>query len=266
MSAPLLAAKKSTRAFAWLVVCFLILPVTIIIPVSLTDRSYLSLPAEGLSTRHYVKLFTSPDWLSSFGQSFSIAIVSTVVALVLGSLCAIGCWRLGDRVASAVRLLMLVPLIVPAIAFVLGFYKLLADLSLLDSYAGVIIAHTVTGIPYVFITVSAALAGLDVRLEQAARNLGANGRQVIGWVVLPNVRAGLASGALFAFMHSWDDLLLVLFIAGRAVYTLPRRMWDGIHYQLDPTMAAVAVVLIAITTLFLSFDLFIRRRVQSRGG
>jgi putative spermidine/putrescine transport system permease protein len=261
MSAPpLLTARTGTKAWAWLIVCFLILPVTIIIPVSLTDRPYLSLPEHGISFRYYVKLFTSAEWLSSFGQSFTIAFASTAVALVVGALCAIGCWRLGNRIANAVRLLMLVPLIVPAIAFVLGFYKLLADLRLLDSYTGVIIAHTVTGIPYVFITVSAGLAGLDVRLEQAARNLGANGRQVIWRVVLPNIKTALASGALFAFMHSWDDLLLVLFIAGRVVYTLPRRMWDGIHYQLDPTMAAVAVVLIAMTTLFLSLDLFMRRR------
>ena len=247
-------------ASTWLVCLYLVLPLMIVIPVSLTDRRFISMPQDGISFRHYANLINNPLWMSSIGQSLIVATVATIIAVILGTLATVGCWRISSKRSELVRAALLLPLFIPSIIHALGMYRMWIDVGIIDTFTGVILADVITAIPYVVITVSASLANFDVRLEQAARNLGANARQVIWLVVLPNVRTALASGALFAFMHSWDDLLLVLFIAGRVVYTLPRRMWDGIHYQLDPTMAAVAVVLIAMTTLFLSFDLFMRRR------
>jgi putative spermidine/putrescine transport system permease protein len=254
------SATRFSRTTAWLIVCFLLLPITVVIPISLTDRSYLSLPAERLSLQYFINFFTSADWLSSFAQSFVIALCAMAIAVCAGTLAAIGCWRLGGRVSDAMRLLMLLPIIIPTVVYALGIYRTYAELGLLGTYTGVVIAHAVTGIPYVVILVSAALADFDAKLEQAARSLGASVTQSLILVLLPIIRPAIASGAIFAFIHSWDELLLVLFIGGRAIFTLPRRIWDGINDTLDPTMASVAAVLLAITCLMLALDLAVRRR------
>jgi len=253
-------AARLSRTGAWLIICFLLLPITVIIPISLTDRSYLSLPQHDLSLQYFRNFFTSPDWLSSFGQSFVIAVAAMGLAVVVGTLAAIGCWRLGGRVGDGMRFLMLLPMIVPTVVYALGIYRTYAELGLLGTYAGVIVAHAVTGMPYVAILVSAALADFDTRLDQAARSLGASIAQSLLLVLLPIIRPAIASGAIFAFIHSWDELLLVLFIGGRAMFTLPRHMWDGIQDTLDPTMAAVAAILVAITCLMLALDVALRRR------
>ncbi len=163
--------------------------------------------------------------------------------------------RFGSRLSEAVRALMLIPMIVPTIVYALGLYRFWIRLGLLDTYLGVIIAHAVTGIPYVVILVSTALAGFDPRLEQAARNLGASPVQTLRRVIVPSIVPGIVSAAIFAFIHSWDELVIVLFIASRAVFTLPRRIWDGINERLDPTMAAVATVLVLVTVALLIVNL-----------
>ncbi|RAI58969.1 ABC transporter permease [Roseicella frigidaeris] len=253
-------AGPLARLLAWGTVLYLLLPITIVIPVSLTDRRYLSLPEEGLSLQHYARLFGSEAWLSAIGQSLWIALGATAVAVAAGTLCAIGCWRIGRRSSELVRVLMLLPLIIPGIVYAIGLYRWFGWLDLLDRVLGVTLAHGVTGIPYVVITVSTALAAFDPRLEQAARGMGASLGQTLRWVILPRIAPGIASGAIFAFIHSWDELVLVLFIASRRVLTLPRKIWDGINENLDPTMAAVAVLLILFTILLLALDGMLRAR------
>lgn len=249
-----------TRSMAWAIICFLVLPISIVFAVSVTDRAYLSLPQSGMSLQYYRNLLTSQEWLSSILHSLIIAVASTAIAAVAGTLCAIGCWRLSNRASNVIRLVMLMPIMVPTIVYALGIYQFWIDLRLIDTYTGVIIAHAVTGLPYVVITVSTALAGFDPRLEQAALNLGASMSQTLRLVIIPNILPGVISGVIFAFIHSWDELVIVLFIAGRGVFTLPRRMWDGINEHLDPTMAAVAAVLVLITLGLLFIDIAIRAR------
>jgi putative spermidine/putrescine transport system permease protein len=257
-----MSPTRLTNSVGWAVICFLVLPITIVFPVSLTDKRYLSLPEEGISFKHYVNLFTSTEWLGSIGQSLYIGALATVISVAAGTLCAIGCWRLSSRTGEAVRAMMLVPIVVPTIVYALGIYRFWVDLRLLDTYTGVILVHAVTGIPYVVVTVSTALAGFDPRLEQAARNLGASQLQALRRIVLPSIMPGVVSGAIFAFIHSWDELVIVLFIASRAVFTLPRRIWDGINEHLDPTMAAVATIMIVLTGLLLVLDLRMRRKKE----
>jgi len=248
------------RSAAWLVAIYLVLPIGIVIPVSLTDQRFLSLPHEALSLRHYATVLGSPEWLGSIAQSFWIAVASTLLAVSAGTLCAIGCWRISRRSTDLIRALMLLPIIIPSVVYAVGLYRYFARLDLLDRFLGVAVAHGVTGIPYVVITVSTALAAFDPRLEQAARSMGASLLQTLRWVILPRIMPGIASGAIFAFIHSWDELVIVLFIASRNVFTLPRRIWDGINENLDPAMAAVAVLLVLFTLLLLLLDLALRRR------
>lgn len=250
-------------AAAWMVIAFLVLPMLVVFPVSVTDQYYLSLPRERISLEHYGNFFGSEEWLSATWQSFAIGACASVVAMTLGALCAIGCWRISSRASEAVRALMLTPIIVPAIVHALAFYRLWIDLRLLDSYLGVILAHALIGLPYVVITVSASLANFEPRLEQAARNLGASLWQTVRYVIAPIVMPGVLSGGAIAFAISFDDIVIVLFITSRHIYTLPKRIWNGIQDHLDPTIAVVASLLIAATfALVLTKYLLDRRRLN----
>lgn len=245
-------------ALAWLVLSFLALPAFIVVPVSFTDTRYLSLPQEGVSLEHWRAFLTSREWLSSIWESLWIAVVSTAMAVVAGTLCAVACWRIASRRSERVRSAMILPLAVPTIVYALGIYRLYVQLDLVGTGLGVVLAHAVTGLPYVVLTVSASLSNLDPRLEQAARGLGASVGQTLRRVIVPNIVPGVLSGAIFAFIHSWDELIVVLFIGGRALFTLPRRMWDGINDNLDPVIAVVATAMLLFTLLVLVAELSLR--------
>lgn len=249
---------------AWMIGFYLVAPILIVFPVSLTDQRYLSLPQHAISFKHYSDLVDNPVWLSSIGQSLFIASVAAAIAVVLGTLGAIGCWRMASRKSDIVRAILLLPLIVPSIVHALAFYRMWIDLNLIDTFGGVILADTITAIPYVVITVSASLANLDLRTEQAARNLGASMFQTVRWVIVPNIMPGILSGAFFAFIHSWDEIVVLLFIAGRKVHLLPRVIWDGINDAVDPSIASVASILIVFTSLFMLTNNWIRGRMLRR--
>jgi putative spermidine/putrescine transport system permease protein len=253
-------------AGAWTLALYLVLPMVVVFPVSLTDQRYLSLPQHAPSLQHYANLFANPFWLSSIAQSLVVATISTTLAVTLGTLCAIGCWRLASGAAGFVRLLMILPLVVPAIVHALGFFRMWIDLDLIDSFPGVILAHVITSLPYVVITVSAALANFDLRLEQAARNLGASVGQTIGRVILPNILPGVVTGGVFAFVHAWDEIVVLLFITSRHVYLLPRAIWDGINENVDPTIAAIASLMILLTAGALFLQGLGKRRGEPRAA
>jgi len=252
-------------ASCWMIITFLLAPVFVVFPVSLTDRTYLSLPENAISFAHWSALIEDPKWLSAFYSSLFIACISTLIAVICGSLCAIGCWRRSSWVTTLIRALVLVPLIIPVVVYALGLFRFYSGLGLLDSYFGIILAHAAIGTPYVFLTTSAALTDFDRRWERAARSLGANWSQTIRWVIAPVIKPGILVGAVFAFMNSWDELVVVLFIASRRVTTLPRVMWDGIHEQLDPSIAAVATLLILATVVLLAPVIGWRAKQMSSG-
>jgi putative spermidine/putrescine transport system permease protein len=242
-------------ALAWTVLLFLMLPTLVAIPVSLTPERYLSLPKGSISFEHYAEFFGDPSWRGALGQSLAIGLAVTLLATGIGTLAAVALWRLSSWLAEGVRLLALAPMIVPPIVSALAFYRAWAGLSLLDTFTGVTVAHTLLALPYVLITVSAALATVDLRQEQASRSLGASLWQTIRWVILPQIMPGVATGAVFAFIVSWDEIVVTLFIASRAVYTLPRKMWDGINEQVDPTIAAAATVLFLVTLVAIGWQI-----------
>ncbi len=250
---------------AWGVLLFLVLPALVALPVSVTTKRYLSLPDEGVSLQHYRHLFSSPEWLSGILQSLVIAVCSASLAVLLGTLCAIGLWRISSRISELVRGFLLLPLIIPPIISAMAFYRAWVKLGILDSYTGMIVAHTILATPMVLITVAASLANFDRKLEQASRNLGASLRITVWRVILPSIRPGIIAGGIFAFILSWDEIVVALFIAKFKIVTLPRRMWDGIRDNTDPTVAAAAVVLIVITIAAFSILAFINRYGR-RGG
>lgn len=220
------------RVGAVLALIYLIAPLAVVIPVSLTDQRMLSLPVEGISFRHYETVLHSRDWLESAGQSVVIGIASTVLAMTIGILSAIGCWMLGQGRSVLFRIVNLLPIVIPSIIFALGAYRFFVDIGLVDTLPGVVLVHTVGSIPFVC-------------------SLGAGLLRTTWEVVLPNIKTGLVSAAIFAFLHSWDEVVVTLFVSSRAVHTLPRRMWEGLNENLDPAIACIAVALIALTLVLL---------------
>jgi putative spermidine/putrescine transport system permease protein len=247
---------------AWLTVLFLTLPLLIVVPVSFTPERYLSLPGAHWSLRHYATLIEDPTWLRSVRDSLVVACGATAIAIVFGTMVAIACWRISSRLSELVRMLMLAPMIVPTIVHALGFYQGWVQFGLIDTYAGLVLAHAIKGIPYVVISVSAALANVDLRLEQAARNLGASVQQTLRMVIVPAAKPGILAGGVFAFAISWDELVVNLFITSRNVYTLPRKIWDGIQDNINPAVAAVATLLILITVIVMIGRIIASRRMQ----
>lgn len=254
------------RAGAWMFLLFLVLPALIAIPISLTPKRFLSFPKGEVSLRHFENLFTSSDWLSSFYQSAAIATSTAIFATVLGTLAAIGLWRMTSRYSELVRALLLLPLIIPQIISAMAFYRLWVPLGLLDSYAGLILAHSILAAPMVLITVSASLANFDPKLEQASRGIGASGFTTLWRVIIPSIRPGVLAGALFAFILSWDEIVVSLFISKFNVFTLPRRMWNGIRENTDPTVAAAAVVLVLLTFILFAVAAWLGRRRRGQSG
>lgn len=257
-------ARRLVRRFAWILLAFLIAPVLIAIPVSLTRETYLTLPWSGLSLRHYSAIFTSPAWISSFLQSIGIGLASTAIATMLGTLSAIGLWRVSSMWGELVRAILLLPLVIPSIIAAMLLYREFVPLGLIDTYVGLILAHGVLASPFVLITVSTSLAGFNRSLDQASRSLGASPTQTMFRVIFPSIKPGILAGVVFAFIASWDELVVTLFISKFAIYTLPRRMWNGIRENTDPTVAAAAVVLLGVTLLaFVIWSVAWRRIRQS---
>lgn len=257
-------AGMPVRIVGWVLVGFIFLPFLVVVPVSLTDQIYIALPKEGLSFKHYAEMLNDASWMTSFGVSAVIAAVVMVLSVIVGTICAFGSSKLPPNQARVVQAAILIPLIVPAVVQGLTFYRAWVDLGISNTYFGVILAHTITSVPFVFITVTAALVNLDPRLETAARNLGANPGQVMRWVTVPAVMPGILSGALFAFVHSFDELIVVLFITSHGVETLPKKMWASLEDDLTPVIACVAVVLGFVTLALLMLELALRRRADAR--
>ena len=247
--APASVFRITMQTGAWLVLAFLVLPILVVIPVSLTDTSYIGLPKEHLSLQHYESYFTSARWLKGTGVSVAIGLAVAAGATLLGTAFAIGCWLLSDRAATIARWVLITPILVPPVVQSLGFYRFWVQLGLIDTYTGVVLARTLLALPYVSISVFAALANLDRKLPQAARSLGASVWQTVGSIIVPAARPGMITGAVFAFIVSFDEIVGVLFITVRRVETLPKLIWEGIQDNIDPTIAAVATVLVVLTLI-----------------
>lgn len=241
----------------WLVVGFLLAPMLITFPVSLTATRYLSMPEGALSLRHYATLIHDPAWRSAIWDSVVIALGAMVLAVGFGASAAIGLWQVtGSKLTKLISVLPLLPLIVPPIVSALALSRVGVSVGMLDTYLAVIVSHALLGIPFVFLTVSAALEGLDKRMVQAARSLGASPLKALFSVVIPNIRAGLLTGALFAFFTSWDEVVVTLFVSSRKVFTLPRKIWSDIRDDIDPSVAAISALMILATLIVAAIYLY----------
>jgi len=231
--------------------------------MSFSAAKYLSFPPPGLSLQWYQNFFARADWTSATIQSIRVAFTVMILATVLGVAASLALVRGSFPGKDIVNLIIVSPLVVPAIIVAIAIYGIYVRLYLVQTFWGLVLAHTVLAVPYVVVNVSATLRGFDIRLEQAAQSLGANAWQTFRYVTLPMISPGIFAGAVFAFIASFDELIVALFIAGARGRTLPMRMFEGLRMEIDPTIAAVSSMLITFSVLVLASAEFARRR--SRG-
>ncbi|TMG85131.1 MAG: ABC transporter permease [Betaproteobacteria bacterium] len=251
------------------VLIFLVAPILTIVPLSFSSGSFFYYPLPGLSLRWYEDFFTSAFWLSSLKNSLIIGVSATVLATVLGTLAALGIWRARFPAQALVLAMLISPMVVPVVIVAVGAYFAFAPLGLTDGYLGLILAHATLGVPFVVITVLATLSGFDRTLVRAAESLGASQITTFRRVTLPLILPGVASGAVFAFAASFDEVVVVLLMAGPGQRTLPRQMFAGINDNISLTIAAAATMLIAISLALMIVVSWLQRRsarMRQSGG
>ena len=232
------------------ILLFLILPVLIIIPLSFNKSSFLAYSLDGFSLRWYAEIFNpNGPWLSALKNSLIVAPFATLIAMTLGTFASIGLNKADFPGKNILLALLISPMIVPLIIVAVGMYFFFAEVGLLNSYLGLILAHAVLGVPFVVITVNATLQGFDYNQVKAGASLGANPFQVFFKVTLPQILPGVASGGLFAFATSFDEVVVALFIASPSERTLPMQMFSGIRENISPAIAAMALLLLAMELL-----------------
>jgi putative spermidine/putrescine transport system permease protein len=245
-----------------LVLFYLVFPVFVVAPVSFSSAKYLQFPPPGWSLQWYQNYLERPGWVPATFLSIRVAIATAILATALGTAASLALVRGRFPGRNAVNSFIVSPLVVPGIIVAIGVYFVFARAKLVGNPVGLMLAHTALALPFVVTNVSATLHGFDERLEYAAMNLGANRWQTFRRVTLPIIRPGVFAGALFAFITSFDELIVALFISGSGAVTLPRKMWDSLRQEIDPTIAAVSTVLIAFSIVILLSAELLRQRAE----
>jgi putative spermidine/putrescine transport system permease protein len=238
------------RVHTLLVFLFLMLPLLIVFPISFSSSSYLRFPPPGLSLRWYQTYLNDPVWIDATLRSLKIASVTTALATLLGTLLAFSIVRGRYWGREAVNQLAALPIIVPTIVYSIAVYGLFSQLKLIGLWQSIALAHTVYAIPFVTIIVAAGLRTFDIAQEQAAMGLGASQLQAVWFITLPQIRPSLVSAAFLAFIASFDELVIAMFLGGSNM-TLPKKMFDNILLEIDPTIAAVSVLKITLVSVLL---------------
>ena len=252
---------------------FLIAPIVVIIPLSFNAEDFftftpamVALDPDGYSLKHYRDFFTNPDWQQALRNSVRIAPAATILSVSLGTLAAIGLSQSHVPGRRAIMAILISPMIVPLIISAAGMYFFYSRLGLQGTYVGVVLAHAALGIPFVIITVTATLVGFDRSLTRAAANMGAGPVRTFFKVQMPLILPGVISGGLFAFITSFDEVVVVLFVGSANQQTLPWQMFTGLREQISPTILAVATILVAISIALLTTVELLRRRSERLRG
>ena len=261
------------RVICGLIFFFLIAPIVVVIPLSFNSQDFftftkemLSLDPAGYSLKHYRDFFGTPDWQDALWNSVKIAPAATLLSVSLGTLAAIGLSQPHVPARRAIMATLISPMIVPLIISAAGMYFFYSRIGLAGTYWGVVLAHAALGIPFVIITVTATLVGFDRSLTRAAANMGADPVTTFFRVQMPLILPGVISGALFAFITSFDEVVVVIFVGSAKQQTLPWQMFTGLREQISPTILAVATILVVISIALLTTVELLRRRSERLRG
>ncbi len=279
MAAPSYATPlEKVWHYTYLVICgliffYLIAPILVIIPLSFNAVPFftftpemLSFDPAGYSTKWYEDFFSNANWQGAVKNSFIIAFFATIISTTLGTIAALGLSRAEMPFKSIIMAILISPMIVPLIISAAGMYFFYTQIGLASTHLGVILAHAALGTPFVVITVTATLVGFDRSLMRAAANLGASPTRTFFKVIVPLILPGVISGALFAFITSFDEVIVIQFVGSYEQRTIPWQMFSGIREQISPTILAVATLLVCVSIMLLfSVELLRRRGERLRG-
>ncbi len=261
------------RFICALIFIFLITPILVVMPLSFNAQDFftftpemLRFDPEGYSLKHYRDFFSNEDWQNALKNSLKIAPMATVLSVGFGTLAAIGLSQPHVPFRRAIMAILISPMIVPLIISAAGMYFFYSRIGLQGTYMGVVLAHAVLGIPFVIITVTATLVGFDRSLTRAAANMGADPVTTFFRVQMPLILPGVISGGLFAFITSFDEVVVVLFVGSAGQKTLPWQMFTGLREQISPTILAVATILVVISIGLLATVEMLRRRSERLRG
>ena len=251
--------------FAGLVFFFLVVPTILVVPMSFTETRYLVFPPEGFSLQWHQQFFTDSRWVEPTLLSLKLASLTTVVSLIIGTMASLALVRgiiPGKRI---VHLFFLSPMMIPLIVTAFAVYGVFAQFRLIGTLPGLVIAHTIIGVPYAILVITANLYRFDTSLELAARNLGASAFKTFVHVTLPMIKPGIIAAGVFCFIESLDELVLVLFLVGTTKMTLPLRMFSEIEFRIAPTVAAASTVFIIAAIGTIMALTFIEKKEKSIG-
>ncbi|MBV8659453.1 MAG: ABC transporter permease [Burkholderiales bacterium] len=250
------------RVFCALVVLFLVLPILVIVPLSFNEGSFLVYPLTGFSLKWYQGFLSSSEWMRSLKNSMIVAPAATAIAMTLGTLASIGLTMADFKGKALLQSVLISPMVVPVVIVGTASYLYFAPLGLVNGYGALILVHAALGVPFVIVTVTATLAGFNRNLVRASASLGADPITSFFRITLPIIAPGAISGALFAFATSFDEVVVTLFLAGPEQATLPRQMFGGIRENINPTIAAVATILIVVSVVMLLTLEWLRGRAE----
>lgn len=266
-------ASPAERTWYWthriivgLVLLFLIAPILVITPLSFNSIKYFTYPMPGLSLRWYEDFFFNDRWQSALRTSIVVAFATTALATALGTLAALGLSRARFPAKALVMSLLISPMVVPVVITAVGMYFFYTRIGLSNTIPGLILAHTVLATPFVVIVVTATLSGFDQTLMRAGASLGGDPVRVFFKIVLPLILPGVISGALFAFVTSFDEVVVALFLSSPETRTLPKQMFSGIREEISPTITAAATFLVVVSIVLLTSMELLRRRSERLRG
>jgi len=253
------AVSRILTAVTVAVCAYLVLPTLAVVPVSFTATDYITFPPQGLSLRWYEVFMGDGPWRSATWTSVIVALASAAAATVLGTLAALALQQLSGVTGRLVIWFLLLPMIVPSIIIAVALYSAFAKLGIVGTKLGLVVAHTILSLPFVVINVSAVVQKMDWRMVDAARSLGASPANAFWKVTLPMIMPGVLAGAVFAFLTSFDEVVVALFVSGIDSVTLPVQMWNGIRFEVSPAVAAASCILLVLSILVLSLFTVLRR-------
>lgn len=239
----------STQVFGAVVLAFLLLPIFAVVPASLNEQSFIKIPPDGYSLRWYREFFADAGWVSSVVNSTKVASLACIFTVVIGTMVAIAINRLGPRLRMLITGLVMAPLIVPAIMISIALYYVSRRVGLYGTIPGLALGHALLCLPFVVINVGVSLSRLDKNLLRAAAGLGAGSWRIFRTVTLPSIIPGLAGGAAFAFVTSFDEVIISIFIAGYGAKTLPVKLWEQIRVEFTPVSAAGSTIILLLTVM-----------------
>ncbi|GIK98672.1 MAG: polyamine ABC transporter permease [Alphaproteobacteria bacterium] len=247
-----------------LVALWLVAPTLVVVPMSFNEKKSLAFPPAGFSLAWYENFFANPAWFGSFTTSLNVAVIVAVLATALGTAAAIGIDKMRNRAAGVIRAVLITPMIVPGVVLAIGIYAVYLDQHLVGTYVGYVLAHTMLAIPFVLIAVGANLSVFDERLETAAASLGASRLATFRTINLPLLAPGILSGMLFAFVTSFDEIIVSLFINSPQLKTLPVQIFSSMTRDADPTITAVGTLLFFATTTIIGLGLLVGTRMRRK--